>query len=190
MKTMGAIVAVVIAGVVLLTYVSTREHGARVQTGAGADAPVPGTIVASSTLQTRVAPAGQKEYANSQYHVSVFYPQELSVTEYTEASGAHTISFENTDGSRGFQVYVVPYPDAQITKSRILLDTHNTATETPQEIVLANGTHALIFFSNGGALGKVREVWFLHGGFLYEVTTYADLDSWLSDILKTLTFAV
>jgi hypothetical protein len=33
-----------------------------------------------------------------------------------------------------------------------------------------------------------REIWFIHGGFLYEVTTYKQLDSWLTPIMQTWQF--
>ena len=186
----GAVAVVVLLGAGLLIYV----HGGGGGTPLGAPAAAtstsqvpPGTAVAPSTLKVRSAPAGQKEYASATYKFSVFYPQELAATEYSEAIGGRTISFENADGSKGFQIYITPYGSSQIPQSRILYDTHNTAT-TPQEVVLADGTHALIFFSQGGALGKMREVWFVHGNYLFEVTTYADLDSWLSQIMHSWEF--
>jgi hypothetical protein len=37
-------------------------------------------------------------------------------------------------------------------------------------------------------MGDTREVWFIHGGFLYEVTTYKQLDSWLAPIMQTWQF--
>jgi hypothetical protein len=37
-------------------------------------------------------------------------------------------------------------------------------------------------------MGDTREVWFIKGGFLYEVTTYKQLDTWLAQILQTWQF--
>jgi hypothetical protein len=34
-------------------------------------------------------------------------------------------------------------------------------------------------------VGDIREVWFIRGGFIYEVATYNELDSWLAEILAT-----
>ena len=36
--------------------------------------------------------------------------------------------------------------------------------------------------------GDTREVWFIHGGYLYEVTTYKELDIWLAGIMRTWKF--
>ena len=188
-KTFVAVVVglLILAGIVF--YIYGGKWSSTAQPNYAAEATnTPAVEVAASTLQTRTAPAGQKEYANTTYQFSVFYPDNLAVTEYKEASNGHTISFESADGTQGFQIYVIPYAHTQIAESQILLDTHGTATTTPQEIVLSNGTNALAFWSNGGVLGEMREVWFLHGGYLYEVTAYASLDSWLAGIMQTLEF--
>jgi hypothetical protein len=31
----------------------------------------------------------------------------------------------------------------------------------------------------------MREVWFIHDHFLFEVTTYKELSGWLTDIMQT-----
>jgi hypothetical protein len=42
-----------------------------------------------------------------------------------------------------------------------------------------------MFFSQNPVMGETREVWFIKDGYLYEVTTYRELDSWLSQIMAT-----
>jgi hypothetical protein len=37
-------------------------------------------------------------------------------------------------------------------------------------------------------MGAAHEVWFMHGGFLYEVVTYKPLAPWLMQILQTWRF--
>jgi hypothetical protein len=44
------------------------------------------------------------------------------------------------------------------------------------------------FFSHAPRLDDTREVWFIHGGFLYEITTYKELDAWLLPILHSWQF--
>ena len=43
-------------------------------------------------------------------------------------------------------------------------------------------------FGKKTSAGDWREVWFIRRGFLYEVTTYKELDSWLADIMRTWKF--
>jgi hypothetical protein len=39
-----------------------------------------------------------------------------------------------------------------------------------------------MFFGSNSAMGDTREIWFIHGGFLYEVTTYKELDTCVLDL--------
>jgi hypothetical protein len=122
-------------------------------------------------------------YTNPAYHFSLSFPKELAVTEYAEKGGGRTITFEESD-KVGFQVFIIPYPGTQIAQSRINLDTRGSAEGRPLQAVIGN-MPALLFFSKDPLLGRLREVWFLHDGYLYEVTTYDELDSWLAGIMKT-----
>jgi hypothetical protein len=45
-----------------------------------------------------------------------------------------------------------------------------------------------MFYGNNAIKRDTREVWFIHGGLLYEVTTYKQLDSWLAQIMQTWQF--
>ena len=54
--------------------------------------------------------------------------------------------------------------------------------------VIVDGAHATMFFGNNAIMGDTREVWFIRGGFLYEVTTYKELDTWLGGIMRTWKF--
>jgi hypothetical protein len=47
---------------------------------------------------------------------------------------------------------------------------------------------ALAFHGFDAAMGQTYEVWFIHGGFLYEVSTYKELEPWLNQILATWRF--
>jgi hypothetical protein len=54
--------------------------------------------------------------------------------------------------------------------------------------VTIDGVPATMFFGSNSIMGDTREIWFIHGGFLYEVTTYKQLDSWLTPIMQTWQF--
>ncbi|MDO8561605.1 MAG: hypothetical protein Q7S05_02140 [bacterium] len=140
------------------------------------------------------APAGSHTYTNAQFHFSLQYPQDFNVKDRAEAGGAHTTTFESADGHE-FQIFIRPYAEAQITALQIKIDTHGSAKGTPQEVVIGSDIHALLFESADPVLGALREVWFIYPepgrgvqSYLFEVTTYLELDTWLADILKTLQF--
>lgn len=144
--------------------------------------------IATHTIHEGVAGEGVREYANTDYRFSLSYPQSLTVTEYTEANDAISITFEDySDSEMGFQIYVTPYKLDHITDERFRLDAPSGVKKKPIEVVV-DGTRSVIFFSENALMGETREVWFIKNGFLYEVATYKALDTWLAGIMKTWKF--
>lgn len=152
-----------------------------------------GSAVASSPAASiapapaRLPPAGTKEYRSAAYRFSLFYPSELSVKERAEGGGATTVTFQNIEKAEGFQIFIVPYGEPQVSAKRFKQDVPSGVRESLTPITVDGATGAA-FFSENAALGATREVWFTHGGFLYEVTTLAPLDAWLAVIMRTWKF--
>ena len=135
----------------------------------------------------RIPQTGFKEYHSRAYHFSIFYPENLSVTEYKEGGNAETITFEETKGDKGFQIFILPYGEQQITQERFKMDVPSGVREEPVDIMI-DGIRGNMFFSTNSLMGETREVWFIKGGFLYEVTTYKELDAWISGIMQSWKF--
>jgi hypothetical protein len=55
--------------------------------------------------------------------------------------------------------------------------------------VTIDGVSATMFYGSKSTMGDTREIWFINAGFLYEVTTYRQLDSWLAPIMQTCQFS-
>ena len=85
------------------------------------------------------------------------------------------------------QVFVTPYSDARITDARFKLDESSGVKIDPTNVVV-DGAKGIAFFSNAPIMDDTREVWFIKNGYLYEVTTFKELDSWLQNILHTWRF--
>ncbi len=143
--------------------------------------------IAESTPKTEVATTEMRSYKNSTHHFSLLYPKNLSVREYDEGGGSLTVTFTDTATGESFQIYVTPYSQKQITKDQFLTDEPSGVYEKPTD-VLVDGTRATMFYSKNAIMGDVREVWFIRGGYLYEVTTYKELDEWLGHIMQTWKF--
>jgi hypothetical protein len=136
----------------------------------------------------RVVPPGFREYRNTTYHFSLLYPDSLSVQEYKEKGTALTVTFRANDASgEGFQVFIVPYGAQSISNARFKQDIPSGVIDQQTPLML-DGKPATMFFSTNAAMGATREVWFINHGFLYEVTTYQELDSWLARIMQTWKF--
>jgi hypothetical protein len=87
----------------------------------------------------------------------------------------------------GFEVYVTPYSGAQITEQEFKLDEPSGVENQPTHVTI-DGVPATAFYGSNSAMGDTREIWFIHGGLLYEVTTDKQLDSWLVPIMQTWQF--
>jgi len=138
-------------------------------------------------LAERTVPAGMREYRSVQYHFSLFYPQELTVDEHQEDGGAMTITFQNVEKGEGFQIFVMPYSESQVSEERFKQDEPSGVRESLTNITV-DGAIGAAFYSTNTALGATREVWFIHDGFLYELTTLKPLDSWLDSIIQSWKF--
>lgn len=135
----------------------------------------------------REAPEGFEEFKSNNYNFSLFYPDGLSVEEYDEGGGASTITFQNIDSGLGFQIFIVPYYEDKITDERFYRDVPSGVRENLENKDV-DGAMAAFFDSQNVLLGQTKEVWFINDGFLYEVSTIKDLESWLLEIMETWQF--
>lgn len=173
----GAVVLIALVGI----GISMKKEGPML--------PFPplGSFSDSSTPSpSRTPPAGYKEYRNEVYHFSLFYPDDLRVSEFKEPRSSLSVVFESAIDDHSFQIYVTPYGAKEITAERLKLDIPSGTIREQTNITL-DGKPALMFFSSSVA-GNLREVWFLNHGFLYEVTTYQELDGWLAAIMTSWKF--
>jgi hypothetical protein len=70
------------------------------------------------------------------------------------------------------QVLSAPTPSAPVT---LYANVIPPPASTPARPI--DGAGSIEFLSNAPRLNDTREVWFIHGGFLYEITTYKELDA-------------
>ena len=107
--------------------------------------------------------------------------------ERQEGGGATTITFQNVEKAEGFQLFIVPYAEAQVSAERFKRDVPSGVRNNLTNITV-DGATAAAFYSTNTELGATREVWVVRGGFLYEVTTLKPLDTWLGEIIQTWKF--
>ena len=130
------------------------------------------------------APAGWREYKSEQYGFSLLYPEDLSVKEYDEGGRASTITFENVETLQGFQIFIVLFDGEQITEERFRQDIPSGVRKNLMDITVGGATGAA-FYSEHDLLGETYEVWFIHGGYLFEVTTLKPLEQSLQSVMNT-----
>ena len=126
------------------------------------------------TLQPESTFSKWTEYTDDVFNFRVSYPTAYAVREYVEdEEGARTVAFEGPSPGEGFQVFVVPYAGNSITPERFKTDDPSGVMKDATEIMV-DGAPANSFFGYNDQMGDTREVWFIHGGYLHEVTTYTN----------------
>lgn len=127
------------------------------------------------------------EYRNEKYRFSIFYPESRSIKEYDEGGGAMTITFENFDAAHGFQTFIVPYSGDKVSPERFKMDVPS-GVRTNERTVIVDGVPGAAFYSNDMRLGDTYEIWFIHGGYLYEITTLKSREENLNERMQTWRF--
>jgi len=105
----------------------------------------------------RTPPLGFKEYRHLTYHFSLFYPDNLSVKEYKEEGTAMTVIFQDAEGDRSFQIFIVPYGESQITEQRFKMDVPSGVKQEPVDVMI-NGIRGTMFWSENAVMGPTRSL--------------------------------
>lgn len=132
-------------------------------------------------------------YFHKKYNFTFNYPSKFKTSNFIEGDGEQ-IQFQSDNGD-WFQIYVTPWDEGDIiTPERIKKDLPNIVIKEPQQVILGPkqkegiGPRALIFFSKDVSIGDTREIWFVHNGSLYQISTYKSFDIEIGKILSTLVF--
>ncbi len=128
-----------------------------------------------------------KFYKSPLLRFSILFPKSLRLKEYGKGNTS-TIVFEDETTGKGFQVFVVPYGQKEISAERFKMDAPSGIREEPTDVII-DGIRTTMFFGRDSVLGDTREVWFINHGFLYEVTARKELDAWLAGIMQTWRFS-
>jgi len=171
-------------------YFLNAGFGKRVGSAAavsGTQTPMNLPVEDSSASPARPPPSGSLEYHSNRYHFSIFYPQGMQVSFFDEGAGAGTFTFQNVQAAQGFQVFVVPYGGNRIDEDRFHRD-EPSGVRTGMREASVDGALAAVFYSTSASLGGTYEIWFIHDGLLYEVTTLKPLDTQLDGILGSWRF--
>lgn len=163
------------------SHITTQDSNPHVETLVnGEDVPLlPGTV----------------RFVHPRYNFSLDFPDSFNVVRSPEGNASEIDVFAPRDTmdttTPRFQLFVTPYAEATITAARLGKDIPNGDIKEMQEALIGVGSsiRAAIFKSSAPLSGeKTREVWFIHKGFIFEVTAPLVHDAWLADIMKSFRF--
>ena len=135
-------------------------------------------------------------YENSQYGFSFGQPDGFNISDFEEGGGkvilvknvGSSVSNNSNNYENGFQIFIAAFDEpGPITKERILKDIPDMIINGEQYIDVG-GERALNFTSQDDLGGETREIWMVHGGFLYQVKGYKNFEEKMIEVLKTWKF--
>ena len=149
-----------------------------------------GNIVDAEDIGNTSPPQpGMVEYQNERFGFHFYHYPESRITEHDEMHGAYTIVLENEERVRGLQIFIVPYLEDTISEERFRADVPSGVRENIEPTTLGYRKHpAVTFTSVDEFLGPTREIWFIRGGYLFEITTFKGVGNWFEPIIQSWRF--
>lgn len=175
----------------LIAYGPDVDTGASVQQTVFAERALSpeNTVDAEALAVPAEPPPGYVQYKNERYGFSYYHSPEAVIKEYDEGGGAMTITQENSKKVRGMQIFIVPYSESTISEERFKRDVPSGIRKNVEKTFIGvPQVEAVTFNSYDTFLGETREVWFIHKGYLYEVTTFKGVGDWFTPIMQTWRF--
>lgn len=131
-------------------------------------------------------------YANQTYGFSLKYLAGLKTREFADPSGTgDVVLIADFKTGYGMQILITPWTGpADLTADYIKTQLPNLQIVEPQTITVGSTGRAAsgVSFMDGTGSGANRQIWFAHGGDMYQITSPADFDPVLRDIMGTWTF--
>jgi hypothetical protein len=190
MKKLVPVLAIILLGAGAYVAVKNISNSDKSVAGDFKDVSIPSVDPSAFAPASETAPAlsaNTADYSDPSFKFKISYPSDLDLHIYKEDEGGRTVTFEGASPGEGFQVFIVPYIQNVITDARFKRDDPSGVMRQPQDITI-DGAPAKMFFGHNDSMGDTREVWFIRGGYLYEVTTYKALDTWLAAIMQSWRF--
>ena len=126
-------------------------------------------------------------FRHPEFGFSFSYPEGFTASLLDSSEGGHTVLVQNTERKAGFQIHLEAYddPDTVITAERLARDIPEMKIKEPQDIVIGAAARGLAFIASDTG---TREVWFIFGGTLYQLTAPIENDVLLQRVLDTWNF--
>ena len=183
------IVVGAIVGVVALAYV--YQHSGSPEKFGTPSIPFFNNESATSTpkqlqINTPKTSNAPPRYYSLDYNFFLDIPKGFRFSEIQDNGG--TVILAEGGNGKSFQIFITPFDEpGPLTPDRIKKD-------LPQKVILnphagtLDGTPALAFTSQDPGTGDVFEIWFVHSGYLYQISTSASFADTMQSFLQSWKF--
>ena len=128
-------------------------------------------------------------YAHPSLPFAFAHPKELVSNTFQDGE-SEIVLLQGPDPNQEIQIVARAFDEpGPLTVERIRRDVPEMVIDEPQNVFIGSAQiPALLFWSSDASLGRTREVWFVQGEYLYQVTTKAENDELLAGIMETWRF--
>jgi len=127
-----------------------------------------------------------KNYAHAGYGFSFDYPADWNADLFKDDVGDVAV-IQNSE--TGILIYIYPFDEpGPISKERVLKDIPDMKIENGRQIKIANSIDALSFDSDEREIGATKEIWFVRGKFLYQISAAEGSEETLNKMVETWRF--
>lgn len=131
-------------------------------------------------------------YIHKNPSFSFRYQKEFKVTSHQPpgTTRGEVVVIEH-DQNESFQIAITPFDEkGPITKARIVRDLPDIPMGEEDNTIQIGYAHALGFKSADEAIGQTYEIWFVAGGYLYQISAPLSFRKNLMNILSTWIFKI
>lgn len=130
-----------------------------------------------------------KIYIDSDGLFRFAYPDFVAINELVEAGSngeeRKVVLGQGKGGKTDFQIVVSPFTDNDpITEQKIRKDIPDQIIREAQNIQI-KGAFGVAFLSSPEGSEDIREVWFSHNGFLYQISALSQMDQHVAGMIDT-----
>jgi len=142
-----------------------------------------------ATAETQETLPGWEGYAHPSLPFAFAHSKELVSNTFQDGE-SEIVLLQGPDPNQEIQIVARAFDEpGPLTVERIQRDVPEMVIDEPQNVLIGSAQiPALLFWSTDNSAGRTREVWFVQGGYLYQVTTKAENDELLAGIMETWTF--
>jgi len=131
-------------------------------------------------------------YTHPMYGFSFEKPDGYTVGSFNDGQGGETVVVQKTSNDvakSGFQIYIYDALEpVELTPQLIKEELPGTNVNNPKKIIL-DGAPGIMFDSNSSSFeGSSFEIWFIHQGFVYQISSYSEFASELQNIIGSWKF--
>lgn len=144
----------------------------------------------SSGLPTSPAKTGSALYTNDAYRFSLKYPAALATSTFSTPDGTGDIVLiDDNKTGLGMQISITPFDEniTALTVDRIKQDVPDLTILESQDVLLGSSGKGVAFL-DGTSTSANRQVWFIAGQHLYQITAPVAFDQQLKDVLNSWVF--